>query len=62
MLPKLIHALESKNYGPGTSGVYFLRDNKMHGTGVGKLIELDSMPFQDKSDVFRLPLSWDGSI
>ena len=25
----------------------------MHGTGMGKLIELDSTPFQDKSDVFR---------
>ena len=52
-LPKLIGALESKNYEPDIQGVYFLRDNEMRGTGMGELIELDTMPFQDKSDVFR---------
>ena len=52
-LPKLVDALESKNYEPNIPGVYFLRDNEMRGTGMGELIELDSMPFQDKSDIFR---------
>ena len=52
-LPKLVDALESKNYEPNISGVYYLRDGEMRGTGMGELIELDSMPFQDKSDVFR---------
>ena len=52
-LPKLVDALESKNYEPDIQGVYFLRDNEMCGTGMGELIELDTMPFQDKSDVFR---------
>ena len=52
-LPKLVDALESKNYEPNIPGVYYLRDGEMCGTGMGELIELDSMPFQDKSDVFR---------
>ena len=52
-LPKLVDALESKNYEPNIPGVYYLRDGEMCGTGMGELIELDTMPFQDKSDVFR---------
>jgi len=52
-LPKLVDALELKNYEPNIPGVYYLRDGEMCGTGMGELIELDSMPFQDKSDVFR---------
>ena len=52
-LPKLINAFESKSYEPEIPGVYFLRNNKMHGAGMGELVDLDDMPFQDKSDVFR---------
>ena len=52
-LPQLIDALESKNYEPEIPGVYFLRHEEMRGAGMGELIKLDEMPFQDKSDVFR---------
>lgn len=53
-LPRLIGALEKKNYNPEIPGVYYLRDNQLVGNGMGEVVEkLDTLPFQDKSDVFR---------
>lgn len=53
-LPELIEALSHRNYDPQVPGVYYFRNNQIRGEGLGKVVhDLDALPFQDKSDVFR---------
>ncbi|KMP10635.1 hypothetical protein UZ36_07075, partial [Candidatus Nitromaritima sp. SCGC AAA799-C22] len=52
--PKLVSELEKRNYEPNIPGIYYMRDGKMVGEGMGEVVsELDTLPFQDKSDVYR---------
>jgi len=51
--PKLIDALETKNHEPDIKGIYYLRQNEIQGHSMGEVVyDLDSLPFQDKSDVY----------
>lgn len=53
-LPQLIAALEHRTYQPRIPGIYYFRNNQIKGDGIGKVVrDLDTLPFQDKSDVFR---------
>lgn len=52
-LPELVDAIGGGNPAPQISGIYYRRDGKIFGEGLGKVVhDLDSLPFQDKSDVY----------
>lgn len=52
-LPLLVEAIEKNNRDPEIPGIYYLRNGKIVGDGLGAVVhDLDTLPFQDKSDVY----------
>lgn len=53
-LPQFVESLEKHIYNPKIKGIYYLEDGRIEGEGMGNIVQnLDILPFQDKSDVFR---------
>lgn len=53
-LPELADAIGRGNLDPQISGIYYKRNGKMVGEGLGEVVyDLDRLPFQDKSDVYE---------
>lgn len=52
-LPKLVEALEQGNSDPQIPGIYYKRNGRIAGAGLGEVVhDLDRLPFQDKADVY----------